>query len=66
MALAVRTQTLHMVCGSFRRDIKRIDSQEFLDAAGAGRRRLTLPVSELREVIAQVASPLRPTIPVRC
>ena len=56
MELAVRTQTLHIVCGSFRSDLKCIDSQEFPPMPPApGDDGLTLPVNELREVIAQVA-----------
>jgi len=56
MELSVRTQTLHVVCGAFRSDIKCIDSQEFPPMPpGPGDDGVTLPVSELREVIAQVA-----------
>ncbi len=55
MDLAVRTQSLHVRCGSFNNDIKCIDAQEFpplppedLDDG------LTLDLEELREMIQQV------------
>lgn len=56
MELTVRTQSLQIQCGSFRSDIKCIDAQEFPPMPPApGDDGLTLPVSDLREVIAQVA-----------
>jgi len=56
MALTVRTQTLHILCGAFTNDIKCLDAQEFppqppSDLSGG----LTLPIADLREMISQVA-----------
>lgn len=56
MELAVRTQTLHVQCGSYRSDIKCIDAQEFPPMPSPpGDDGLVLPVDELREVISQVS-----------
>lgn len=56
MALSVRTQTLHVVCGPFTNDIKCIDAQEFPplppDEMGSG---VPLDNDDLREMINQVA-----------